>query len=107
MELEENILGSNLVLITTYVTLGNNLCTWLQWLPWRRKWQPTPVLLPRKFHGWGSLVGYSPWGRKELDTTERVHHNDTTMVAHSQVRTSGRSTVLVYYVLGGLMETSY
>ena len=34
-------------------------------IPWRRKWQPTPVLLPRKFHGWRSLVGYSPWGRKE------------------------------------------
>ena len=31
-------------------------------IPWRRKWQPTPVLLPRKFHGWRSLVGYSPWG---------------------------------------------
>ena len=37
---------------------------------WRRKWQPTPVLLPGKFHGWGSLVGCSPWGRTELDTTE-------------------------------------
>ena len=36
----------------------------------RRKWQPTPVLLPGKFHGLGSLVGYSPWGHKELDTTE-------------------------------------
>ena len=42
-------------------------------LLWRRKWQPTPVLLPGKFHGWRSLVGYSPWGRKELDTTERLH----------------------------------
>ena len=41
--------------------------------PWRRKWQPTPVLLPRKLHGWRSLVGYSPWGRKESDTTERLH----------------------------------
>ena len=39
-------------------------------LIWRRKWQPTPVLLPGKFHGWGSLVGYSPWSRKELDMTE-------------------------------------
>ena len=29
--------------------------------------------LPRKFHGWRSLVGYSPWGPKELDTTERLH----------------------------------
>ena len=41
--------------------------------PWRRKWQPTPVLLPRKLHGWRILVGYSPWGHKESDTTERLH----------------------------------
>ena len=40
---------------------------------WIRKWQPTPVLLPRKFHGWRSLVGYSPWSRKESDTTEQLH----------------------------------
>ena len=39
-------------------------------IPWRRKWQPTPVLLPREFHGQRSLVGCSPWGRKESDTTE-------------------------------------
>ena len=37
---------------------------------WRRKWQPPPVLLPGKSHGWRSLVGYSPWGHKESDTTE-------------------------------------
>ena len=37
--------------------------------PWRRKWQPTPVFLPGESHG---LVGYSPWSRKESDTTERV-----------------------------------
>ena len=41
--------------------------------PWRRTWQPIPELLPRNFHGWRSLVGYSPWGHKELDTTERFH----------------------------------
>ena len=34
---------------------------------------PTPVLLPGKSHGWRSLVGYSPWGPKESDTTERLH----------------------------------
>ena len=38
-----------------------------------RQWHPTPVLLPGKSHGWRSLVGCSPWGRKELDTTERLH----------------------------------
>ena len=40
---------------------------------WRRKWHPTPVLLPGKSQGWGSLVGCSPWGCEELDTTERLH----------------------------------
>ena len=39
----------------------------------RRQWHPTPVLLPGKSHGWRSLLGYSPWGRKESDMTERLH----------------------------------
>ena len=39
----------------------------------RRQWHPTPVLLPGKSHGRRSLVGCSPWGRYELDTTERLH----------------------------------
>ena len=39
----------------------------------RRRWHPTPVLLPRKSHGWRSLVGCSPWGLEESDTTERLH----------------------------------
>ena len=42
-------------------------------LDWRRQWQPTPVLLTGKSHGWRSLVGYSPRGRKESDTTEQLH----------------------------------
>ena len=37
------------------------------------QWQPIPVLLPGKSHGWRSLVGCSPWGRKESDTTEWLH----------------------------------
>ena len=40
---------------------------------WRRQWHPTPVLLPRKSHGWKSLVGCDPWGLEESDTTERPH----------------------------------
>ena len=40
---------------------------------WRRQWQPTPVLLPGKSHGQRSLVGCSPWGLQESDTTERLH----------------------------------
>ena len=38
-----------------------------------RQWQPTPVLLPGKSRGWRSLVGCSPWGREESDTTEWLH----------------------------------
>ena len=39
----------------------------------RRQWQPTPVLLPGKSHGWRSLVGCSPWSRQESDMTEWLH----------------------------------
>ena len=51
--------------------------TWLRFLGWEdlleKKWQPTPVLLPGESHGRRSLVGYSPWGCKELDSTEGLH----------------------------------
>ena len=46
---------------------------WVGKIFWSRKWQPTPVLLPGKSHGRRSLVGYSPWGHKKLDTTEWPH----------------------------------
>ena len=42
---------------------------WVRKIPWRRKWQPTPVSLPGKSHGQRSLEGSSPWGHKESDTT--------------------------------------
>ena len=45
---------------------------WVGKIPWRRTWQPTPVFLPVEFHRQRSLVGYSPWGCKESDTTERL-----------------------------------
>ena len=43
---------------------------WVRKIPWRRIWQLTPVFLPGESHGQSSLVGYSPWGREESDTTE-------------------------------------
>ena len=46
---------------------------WVGKIPWRRKWQPTPVFLPGESHGRRSLVSYSPQGCKELDTTEWLH----------------------------------
>ena len=48
-------------------------------MPWRRKWQPTPVFLPRKFHGQRSLEGWSTWGQIEMDMTEWLTHTVTHM----------------------------
>ena len=45
---------------------------WVRKIPWRRKWQPTPVFLPGKFHEQRGLAGYSPCGRKELDTAKHT-----------------------------------
>ena len=45
---------------------------WVRKIPWRRKWQATPVLLPGKSPGQRRLVAYSPWGRKESDRTEQL-----------------------------------
>ena len=47
---------------------------WVGKIPWKRACQPTPVFLPTESHGQRSLVGYSPWGRKELDMTEATEH---------------------------------
>ena len=65
-------------LIYTYINMKEykiDLCSWFSndYLYVTRRWHPTPVLLPGKSHGWKSLVGCSPWGREELDTTERLH----------------------------------
>ena len=66
--------------------------TWVQFLdqevPWRREWLGTPVILPREFHGQRSLVGYSPWSCKELDTTERHIFTTFYMAAINNGRSS-------------------
>ena len=56
---------------------------------WRKRWHRTPALLPGKSHGWKSLVGCSPWGREESDTTKRLHFHfhalEKEMATHSSV----------------------
>ena len=54
----------------------------VQKIPWRRVWQPTTVFLPGESHGQKSLVGYSPWGGKESDTTEVTSHAPLTEQDH-------------------------
>ena len=65
---------------------------------WRRQWHPTPVLLLGKSHGRRSLVGYSPWGRKESDTTERLHFHFSLSSLEKEMAT--HSSVLAWRIPG-------
>ena len=56
---------------------------WVGKIPWRRKWQPTPVFLPGKSHGQRGLVGYSPWGH------EGVGHDLVTKQQQQQAEAKG------------------
>ena len=56
--------------------------SWVWKIPWRRKWQPTPVLLPGESHGQRSLAGSSPWGRKEEEQQSNLAHT------HSYLKTA-------------------
>ena len=56
---------------------------WVGKIPWRRKWQPTPVFLPGESHGQRDLVSYSLWGHKESDTTEWLTHTHTHTHTHA------------------------
>ena len=60
---------------SAYQCKRHRRCTFGPWvgkIPWRRKWQPTPVFLPGQSHGLRSLVSYIPWGHKESDMTEHA-----------------------------------
>ena len=51
---------------------GRGFNLWIRKIPWRRKWQPIPVFLPRASRGQRSPAGYSPEGREESDMTEQL-----------------------------------
>ena len=80
-EIVELIMAKNVIRTSLVVQMVKNLLQcrrlgfdpWVGMIPWRRKWQPTLLLLPGKSHGRRSLVGYSLQGRKESDTTEQLH----------------------------------
>ena len=71
---------------------------------WRRKWQPTPVFLPGEFHG----VGYSPWGHKELDTTEwlTVSQNEFQSILFSSVFCKSLYKLILFllYMFGRILQ---
>ena len=63
---------------------------WVGKIPWRRRWQPTPVFLPGESHGQRSLVVYSPWDHKESDMTEATQHMGTHGVYRRLANSRGR-----------------
>ena len=77
--------------LTTELGIWQSFCTLSNWYLRRRQWYPTPVLLPGKPHGQGSLVGCSPWGCEESDTTSNFtftfhfHALEKEMATHSSV----------------------
>ena len=73
---------------------------WVRKLPWRRKWQPTPVFLPGGFHEQRSLVDYSPWGHKESDTSEATEHAQMRSILYAEVNYSFRLFKVCSQLLG-------
>ena len=71
-------------------------------IPWRRKRQPTPVLLPGKSRGQRMLEGYSPWGRKELDTTERLSTAQHTLRSEEERRTGKKRQGTEFLLIRGV-----
>ena len=57
---------------------------WVRKIPWRKKWQPTPVFLPGKSRGQRSLVGYSPWGRRRVRTDWATEHKHPIIQTYEQ-----------------------
>ena len=80
--------------------------TWVRKIPWRRKWQPTPVLLPGKFHGQRNLVNYSPRGRKESGTTERCHFTSLHFTSSKHTFCSQRTSSPATYYTNRIQHAS-
>ena len=77
--------------------------TWVRKIPWRRKWQLTPVFLPG-IHGQKSLVGYSPWDCKELDMTEHTHTRRTKGVIMNRIKVTFKTYEHCMYKLMGCSQ---
>ena len=65
--------------------------------PWRRKWQSTPIFFPGESHRQRNLVGYSPWGHEELDTTKETLHAHTCVFLTAKVNL--RQYLLLFFIL--------
>ena len=86
---------------------------WVVKIPWRKKWQPTLVFLPGKFHEYRSLAGYSPWGYRESDITEHVHactrtraraHTHTHTHTHTQPSRKKKEFLPAFLLNGSIVD---
>ena len=77
---------------------------WVGKIPWRRKWQPTPVFLPAEFHGQRSLAGYSPWTQRRVKTWLSTHE-------HNNIQATGipweRTLVFLLYINFSTVDIHY
>ena len=83
MDIISNTSFLSIIILCVSCSFNQQICIdhLLRKIPWRREWLPT-VFLPGEFHGQRSLAGYSSWGCKELDTTERLTHICQVQVVH-------------------------
>ena len=80
--INKNIFGKNLYITSNKKKRKKERCPQhMELLLWRRKWQPTPGFLPGKSHGQRRLVGWSPWGCRESDTTESLNNKTNRSIA--------------------------
>ena len=79
--------------------------SWVGKIPWRRKWQPTPVFLPGRSHVWRSLVGYGPYGCKESDTTEGLQFHFSYILRCSTLSTDRRQFKISISLTSGAGKT--
>ena len=85
--LDSTLESRDITLLTKVHTVKAMVFLVMYGCEWRRQWHPTPVLLPGKSHGRRSLVGCSPWGHEESDTTEQLYFQalEKEMATHSSV----------------------
>jgi len=73
---------------------GDRFDLWVGKMPWKRKWHPTSVFLPGKLNGQRSLLGDSPWGHKEQDTTKQLSMLSLSL-SHTHTHTHTHTTCYI------------
>ena len=88
--------GFSLTLSSALQCRRSGFDPWVRKIPWRRKWQPSLVFLPGESHGQRSLVGYSPQGGKESNTTEQLHFHFTFIFTHPNLFSNPTLDILLW-----------